>query len=274
MSGYIRLPRAFFSSPLWKEARPYSRAEAWLDLYQSANYAPGQHIAEGRCLSLARGELVASVRYLSKRWSWSRGRVERYLRLIKSPPLSLIETRAETGITIVSIRNYDTYTASEPPAETPARTRPRQPRDKEKERKEKKETLSPPKAPAGGGEKESSFISLPTLEEWHRYAASKPGYQPSAIASLYHYNAARGWEIGGKTVRNWRSLVDAWFEKNAPAAATQPQSIAKAPPEPKGWQSRMLELYPQSNPADFSWAQLHQKYPDIAQQLTPKQNQA
>ncbi len=270
--GYFTFPRSFFSSAIWREERIYSRAEAWVDLYQTANYAPGQHIAEGRCLSLARGELVASVRYLSKRWSWSRGKVERYLKLLKSPQIRLVETRTETGITIVTILNYDTYKNNQPPSETPPRPSARHPRDKEKEKK-KKETLSP-QPPAGGPEKEKLIISLPTIEEWHRYASQQPSYQPAPIAALYHYNAARGWRIGGQTVANWQALVDSWYAQHAPPPVAQPQSVPQIPAEPTGWQSRMLELYPQSDPASHTWAELCRKYPDVAKQLTPKQDQA
>lgn len=269
--GFLRIPREFFESALWQEDRALSRAEAWLDLYQSATYVPRQHCVEGRCLSLARGELVASVRYLSHRWKWSRGKVERYLKQLKRAPMRKLETRTETGITVISLLNYDTYDPPSHSNETPARPRPRHPRDKIEERKERKNSL-----PSGSSESESvsNLVSLPTLEQWHAYAAPQPGYNPAELARLYHHYNAIGWTVGGKTVHRWQSLVDAKLAGLAPPSAAKTAAVPETPPEPQGWQTRLLALYPKSDPDGFTWAEFHKKYPDIAQQLQPKKDQA
>lgn len=102
--GYIPIARKFFYSDLWREDRELSKAEAWLDLLFLAKFKPEKQIVEGRCLSLNRGELVASVRYASLRWRWSKSKVERFYEMLRE--CRRIETRTETGITIVSICNY------------------------------------------------------------------------------------------------------------------------------------------------------------------------
>lgn len=102
--GYLPLARKFLYSDLWREQRMFSRAEAWLDLLFNAKYRDESQIVEGRCLSLRRGELVASVRYSAARWHWNKGKVERFYDQLRDA--HRIRTRVETGITIVTILNY------------------------------------------------------------------------------------------------------------------------------------------------------------------------
>jgi DNA-binding transcriptional MocR family regulator len=54
-----------------------------------------------------RGELVASVRYLSTRWKWSIGKVLRFLELLESE--QMISKRQEFGQSIISLCNYSFY---------------------------------------------------------------------------------------------------------------------------------------------------------------------
>lgn len=106
-TGFLPLSRKFFESDLWNEPRAFSRAEAWIDLVRTANFKPGTVIVDGRCLSLDKGELVASLRYVSNRWSWSKSKVERFYEVLKE--CRRIETRTETGITIVKLCNYKQF---------------------------------------------------------------------------------------------------------------------------------------------------------------------
>lgn len=106
-TGFVPLSRKFFDSDLWSERRIFSRAEAWIDLIRTANFKPGNVIVDGRCISLERGELVASLRYVSNRWSWPKSKVERFYAVLKD--CRRIETRTETGITIVKLCNYKQF---------------------------------------------------------------------------------------------------------------------------------------------------------------------
>lgn len=98
----VSLSRAFFQSAFWREEREYSRAEAWLDMIASATLAPeATKMVGGHRLSLTRGDLPASVRYLAHRWTWSKSKVERFLTLLRD--MRLIRTRIETGQNIITI---------------------------------------------------------------------------------------------------------------------------------------------------------------------------
>ena len=108
-SGFIRLSRKFFKHPFWTEDRTRSLAEAWLDLIRSARFevAPEKLIVKMKTVTINRGELRASQRFLSKRWNWSVGKVNRFMNLLEDE--GMIERRKEHSETIVSIANYDYY---------------------------------------------------------------------------------------------------------------------------------------------------------------------
>ena len=83
MAGYVPYSRKFFASdPFWKEEREYSRAEAWLDLIQSARFEAGVQPIKGGVIELGRGELIASLRYLGQRWKWDKGKVSRFVKTL------------------------------------------------------------------------------------------------------------------------------------------------------------------------------------------------
>jgi len=107
--GYIPLKRRFFNHKFWTEDRVYSKAEAWLDLIQAARFevSQGKQLIGMKMILWNRGELVASVRYLSVRWKWSLGKVMRFLELLEDE--MMITRRQEFGQTIISLLNYDVY---------------------------------------------------------------------------------------------------------------------------------------------------------------------
>lgn len=106
--GWIPTYRKIFEPEHWlapTKRNPASALHAWLDLVQLATHQTRETRNSG---TLERGELIASVRTLAKRWCWSKGRTERFL--------SDLETRTAIGTvrgtadgTVYVIVNYDTY---------------------------------------------------------------------------------------------------------------------------------------------------------------------
>jgi len=80
--SFVRLSRKFFRNFLWTERRLFSRAEAWLDLVQVSAYEPQKRMIAGELIELPRGGIVASERFLSDRWMWSRTKVRAFLDLL------------------------------------------------------------------------------------------------------------------------------------------------------------------------------------------------
>jgi hypothetical protein len=104
-SGYIPFPRAFFDEPTWHEDRTFTKAEAVIDLYQRAAYAPRRQYVDGKLIELQPGQVVASLRYLGEAWGWSKNKVAKFL----DENRDSLSTELRTGITVITISFLSTY---------------------------------------------------------------------------------------------------------------------------------------------------------------------
>lgn len=143
--GYFKLQRRFFDHWLWTEERSFSKAEAWIDLLQLAAYAPTKRMSRDKLLPIAEGELIASLRYLSKRWGWGKDKTGDFLKTLESDRMIRRETRQ--GESFVIILNYKRYAViiDGPPDTGPDKhqTEARQRPDKVEEGKEGRESFLP-----------------------------------------------------------------------------------------------------------------------------------
>jgi len=78
--GFIKLSRKYLGSEEWLSGETFSSREAWIDIISLANWgAWSRTTSAGTLLVLQRGQFSASVRFLSSRWGWSKGAVERFM---------------------------------------------------------------------------------------------------------------------------------------------------------------------------------------------------
>lgn len=142
--GYIKLHRKFFENTLWKEPREYSKAEAWLDLIQSARFESSQVILNGRVIEVQMSEVAASRRYLEKRWGWGSTKVNNFLDYLKKN--QMITTKQTSGQTIITLCNYERYNEKQTREQTSDKppTNQRQTTDKPNNKKEKKDNIITP----------------------------------------------------------------------------------------------------------------------------------
>lgn len=117
--GFFKLHRRIFTHWLWKEPRSMSKFEAFMDLLQLAAFEPTKRLVSGKFISVPIGGVVASERFLSERWKWSRTKIRNFLRVLQED--DMIELRKDQQETIVCLLNYESYnttqTAKEPPTE-------------------------------------------------------------------------------------------------------------------------------------------------------------
>lgn len=104
---FLMLSRKFFSHPFWEEKRTYSKAEAWLDMVSMAAFAECKRLIGSTMIMVPRGGIVASVRYLSDRWKWSKCKVGTFLDLLRDE--GMIRTETGQGITLILLCKYDEY---------------------------------------------------------------------------------------------------------------------------------------------------------------------
>lgn len=120
--GWIKLNRSIADHWLWQNPL---KLKWWLDLLMMAAYKPQKRLVGAATLvTLQRGQLIASVRFLQQRWHYSLDpddprcgtvapspkRIVRFLRLLEQEGLISRTTIAGTkGDTVISIVNYDDY---------------------------------------------------------------------------------------------------------------------------------------------------------------------
>lgn len=196
--GFLKLSRKFFETSLWKEPRQYSRSEAWLDLIQMAGFEDSTYMLNNREIEVRRGEIVASRRFLEKRWQWGSTKVSNFLNYLRAN--RMINQRQTSGQTIITLCNYEVYnetqtagqTENKPPTNHP-QTSGKPPANQNKESKEGKEYIK--ETPTIVGEKKNAAIAATQIRKKEFYESLIP------FVEVY----------GKETVRKF---FDYWSEMN------------------------------------------------------------
>lgn len=108
--GWICLYRDIQDSWVWN-SKPFSDGQAWIDLLLSANHEDKKIRFNGEVRTIKRGQVVTSLAKLEERWGWSRGKVRRYLTLLKKDKMVTLECNrggTSNGTTLTLI-NYEKF---------------------------------------------------------------------------------------------------------------------------------------------------------------------
>lgn len=112
--GYILLYRRLRQNRLWPK-RKFTPLEAWLDLLLMANFTrEGEWWYDDKDYKkiwLEYGEMVASRRYLAKRWEWKLSTVHKRLGVWEGE--HMIKQRSEHGENIILVVNFAKYQKKE-----------------------------------------------------------------------------------------------------------------------------------------------------------------
>jgi hypothetical protein len=111
--GHLRISRKMFDGqdPIWEGREPFDRRSAWIDLCQLANYRTKRRVINGRVVTLERGQLLASERFLAQRWRWTRAKVRRFLDVLAECH-RIVQNSAHPAAqagTVITLCNYDAY---------------------------------------------------------------------------------------------------------------------------------------------------------------------
>lgn len=104
MNGWIKINRAITEHWLWQDAE---RLKWWFDLLFLAAWEDKQQLVGKQLVSLQRGQLIASLSFLCKRWGRSRSMVESFLNLLQKD--GMISKKANNNIAVISVLNYEKY---------------------------------------------------------------------------------------------------------------------------------------------------------------------
>lgn len=107
MQGWLKLYRQLAENPIWL-LKPFSEGQAWVDLLMITTFDSGFiKTKNGTIIKLNRGQCGFSQLTLSERWGWSRGKVNRYLKLLENE--KMIQQKIVANTTIINILNYDNF---------------------------------------------------------------------------------------------------------------------------------------------------------------------
>jgi DNA replication protein DnaD len=104
--GYIKLYRQSVDNPLYF-AEKFTKWQAWIDLLMIANHTDRDVSVRGVMIIVKRGQALASERFLSDRWRWSRDKVRGFLVYLENKGQILPQKNNVT--TLITITNYEKY---------------------------------------------------------------------------------------------------------------------------------------------------------------------
>lgn len=157
--GYIKLWRNFREHPFWKEKREFSKAEAWEDILYEAQYTKTPRLVPvGLAIMTCNySESLKTLGEWADRWSWSKSRVRRFLKLCEQ--LIMIRYENESNAVRITVLNFELYNPTRNGDETQTERkrnenetqtkRPFKGSKKEKKVKKVKKEKVPPLSPQG-----------------------------------------------------------------------------------------------------------------------------
>jgi hypothetical protein len=104
--GWIKLHRKIFENEIWL-SEPFTKAQAWIDLFANANHADGSFTIRGIKVEVQRGQLGWSEVTMAKRWRWGRSRVRKFLGWLEEK--GQIKQQKTKVTSIITVVKYGVY---------------------------------------------------------------------------------------------------------------------------------------------------------------------
>lgn len=110
MDGWIKLHRQLQENSLWT-SEPFTRGQAWVDLILLANHKYGYFYLRNHKIEVKRGQVGWSILKLAERWSWSRSKVNKFLKDLEKE--QQVKQQQSKSTTIITLVNYEEYQKKE-----------------------------------------------------------------------------------------------------------------------------------------------------------------
>lgn len=111
MVGWLKISREITNHWLWQDAE---RLKWWFDLLFLANWEDRQVMHDSHLFTLKRGQIIASINYLSERWGKSNPTIIKFLKLLEVEGMVYRQTLYRQT-PIITICNYDKYQVLDAP---------------------------------------------------------------------------------------------------------------------------------------------------------------
>lgn len=110
MQGLVFVERSIFSHDIFAD-EPFTEREAWLWLVMEAAWKPRRVRLKSNLISIERGQLTSSLRFMAERWKWGKNKVARFLKILAEDGMILVD--CGTAQNVITICNYDKYQSIE-----------------------------------------------------------------------------------------------------------------------------------------------------------------
>lgn len=110
-TGWVRIHRKIEDNPLYF-SEPFTKAQAWIDLLIFANHKDESVLVRGSEIHVKRGQLCWSEVTMAKRWRWSRNKVRRFLKWLKTKQQTE-QVTIQQKTSLITIINYESYQSDE-----------------------------------------------------------------------------------------------------------------------------------------------------------------
>ena len=191
----------------------------WFDLLSMASWKDNKVMHDAHLLTLDRGQIIASVSFLSERWKRSKPTIIRFLKLLENEHM-ITRTLLYRQTPILTICNYDKYqstvdTQVDTIVDTIVDTNIEYIEYNRKNRiEEKKENII----------KEKKKFKVPTIEEVRQYCEErKNGIDAETFWNFYQ---SKGWKVGKEPMKDWKACVRTWENKRKQENSTNTQQTA------------------------------------------------
>ena len=105
MAGWIKISREIEDHWLWQDA---DRMRWWIDMLFLASWEDKKVIEDTHLITIKKGQFIASVAFLCKRWGKSNKTIIKYLKLLEEDEMICREV-LHRQTPIITICNYDKY---------------------------------------------------------------------------------------------------------------------------------------------------------------------
>lgn len=106
MAGFYLMQRGWMDSGCFRD-EPFCERAAWIWLIENAAYAERKIIHNGKPLTIQRGQVFASRRFLAAAWKWDDNRASRFLKKLEM--MGHVATGNGPGQTLITICNYNEF---------------------------------------------------------------------------------------------------------------------------------------------------------------------
>lgn len=191
----------------------FCRNMAWIDLILLANHDSNFFHVRGIRVDVHRGQVGYGLDQLSRRWKWSRGKIERFLKFLEIE--KKIVRQKDNVTTLISLCNYSEYQDGDNPDRQQAVKQPVKQTDTNKNVKNVKNDKK------NTGSKKKSTKKIPVLFEESEYfekakfsdALFGTSYQDANVD--YYHEAAWRWSKSKPAKKaDWLATVKNWMDRD------------------------------------------------------------